>query len=173
MEGGQRCAVSSVFTAFSINLTVMSQPLNDPFSVWLIHQNHPSIITHLELVREPSRFGMMFGFAARNEFNLLVFPSVEVLLLVFAGVEASNPWILLSWFSPWPSTRLLFDACWNLRALIRLSLSPWVRTLLDREFLAFSDVWKYERAFWAMVLWQGVGWDHLGWVGGMIGRREH
>ena len=53
--------------------------------------NPPSIITHLELVREPSRFGMMFGFAARNEFNLLVFPSVEVLLLVFAGVEESNP----------------------------------------------------------------------------------
>jgi hypothetical protein len=37
----------------------------------------------LELVREPSRFGRMFGFAVRKEFNLLVFPSVEVLLLVF------------------------------------------------------------------------------------------
>jgi hypothetical protein len=45
----------------------------------------------LELVREPSRFGRMFGFAARKEFNLLVFPSLEVLLLVFAGVEESSP----------------------------------------------------------------------------------
>jgi len=45
----------------------------------------------LELVREPSRLGRMFGFAVRKEFNLLVFPSVEVLLFVFAGVEESNP----------------------------------------------------------------------------------
>ena len=52
----------------------------------------PSIIVaYLELVREPSRLGRMFGFAVRKEFNLLVFPSVEVLLLVFAGVEESNP----------------------------------------------------------------------------------
>lgn len=52
----------------------------------------PSIIVaYLELVREPSRLGRMFGFAVRREFNLLVFPSVEVLLFVFAGVEESNP----------------------------------------------------------------------------------
>ena len=49
------------------------------------------IVAYLELVREPSRLGRMFGFAVRKEFNLLVFPSVEVLLLVFAGVEESNP----------------------------------------------------------------------------------
>ena len=75
------------------------------------------------------------------EFNLLVFPSVDVLLLVFAIFVDSNPWILLSKFSPWPSARLLFEACWNFRALIRLSLSPWVSTLLDLpEFFAFSAV---------------------------------
>ena len=70
---------------------------------------------------------------------MLVFPSVDVLLLVFVRLVDSNPWILLSKFSPWPSARLLFEACWNLRALIRLSLSPWVSTLLDLpEFFAFS-----------------------------------
>jgi hypothetical protein len=98
--------------------------------------------TNLELVLELSRFGSGLGFPVRSEFSF-GFPSAEVLDLEVLAGEASRPWMVpLSWFSPRPSTKAAFEDCWNLRALIRLSLSPCVRTRLDRlEFFAFPAVW--------------------------------
>ena len=98
-------------------------------------------MAHLEFVLELSLFGRMFGLAVLREFNefTLPFPSEEVLILIFGGLDSSPCMGLDSRFSPLPSSKDFVD-CWNFLALIRLSLSPWVRTLPVRLFLAFSEV---------------------------------
>ena len=95
----------------------------------------------LEFVLELSLFGRMFGLAVLREFKefTLDFPSEDVLTLILGGLDSSPCMGLDSRFSPLPSSRDFVD-CWNFLALIRLSLSPWVRTLPVRLFLAFSEV---------------------------------
>ena len=100
-------------------------------------------MAYLEFVLELSLFGRMFGLAVLREFKefTLTFPSEEVLTLILGGLDSSPCMGLDSRFSLLLSSKDFVD-CWNFLALIRLSLSPWVRTLPVRLFLAFSEVWQ-------------------------------